>query len=290
MRGRPCRVVGGATLVLQALSLYHMASSTSETSTLALYPSPPARPQITGLHSLQHLSLTQVHIENVPGSMDVVTRLAPSVTGLQLSGSLDAVPAQLAALGGQLCKLRLASAAPGVIDAGGVAGLTNLTTLMLHVNRAVAPAPSLQQLRRLQRLFICNGQYDVPAPAAVAPPAPANQTVMRSLPPGGWLGSLTHLALSYDVLFGSLGILPAAMRLKSLHILRLQCMPAGPPPGEPQPRWSALREWLCTHPPLRCLTLVCWTWVRSELLDLLLALAERRPGLVIERRRTVEGF
>ncbi len=227
---------------------------------------------------------------NLAGSLNVLTRLAPSVSGLLLQGAIDCVPGELAALGGQLSHLHLASTPWGVLDIAAVSALTNLTALGLQAAHAVSPTAGLQQLSRLQRLLITNGKSTTAGPALEGTPPPATQTVLRGLPAGAWMANLTHLALSYDVLFGSLDVLPAATRLQSLSILRLQCMPAAPPVGEPRPRWHALCSWLCTHAPLRRLTLVCWTYIRAELLDLLLALAHRRPSLLVERRRMADGF
>lgn len=241
--------------------------------------------QVTTLQQLQHLTLYALPAAAISDSMGIVERLAPSVHSLLLNGHLAAVPAQLTALAGQLGTLRLESNALHAVETGAISGLTNLTCLTLHARHSFSSAPGLQLLSRLRMLGVCNGSCK--SVQTVPPPA---QPVLRSLPAGGWMSNLTHLALSYDVLFGSLSVLPAATRLQSLSILRLQCMPAAPPVGEPHPHWDALCDWLCTHAPLRRLTLVCFGSVYVEVLEMVLVLAHRRPSLLVERQRSAHGF
>lgn len=240
--------------------------------------------QVASLKKLRNLSLGLAAAQptTVADSIDVVTRLA-ALTSLVVHGNFAAMPGSLSALGGQLKELALSTVRRAVFDAGGIAAFSNLTQLQLRASHGVAPAAGLQHLNRLQTLFICNGHLaaEAPEPALAAPPG---QPMLRMLP-AGVLANLTHLSVSYDVLFGSLDVLPAAARLQHVDVLRLQCMPTARPPGEQPLRWDALSNWLCTHPPLRRFSLVCWTSVRAEVLDLLLALAQRRPSLLIERKR-----
>ena len=217
----------------------------------------------------------------------MAARLAPSFRDLTLTGSLAAIPPELAALGGQLQTLELLSSHPALVDIGGISGLTRLTALEVQVPFAVAATACLQLLTRLQHLYLCNGPPNARGPSQLLSATPPGQPLMRSLPPGAWLGGVTHLALSHDVLFGSLDVLPAATRLRKLTVLRLQCMPAVTPPGEPQLRWAALRNWLSSHPPLAVLFLDCRSGMPAQLLELVLALVSRRPGLSSRGRRTI---
>lgn len=213
----------------------------------------------------------------------MVTRLAPSFHSLTIQGSLGAIPPELAALSGRLQSLQLNSTHPNVVDIGSISGLTSLTYLYLQAPTALGPATGLQQLSRLQQLCVHRGPSIAAGASQAFAPMPPGQLVLRSLPPGGWMRSLTHLWLDYDVLFGSLDVLPAASSLHSLAIMHLQPMPAAPPRGEPQPDWAALRSWLCTHPPLLQLFLEHCSIVRGEWLDLVLYVSQRRPGLVVKR-------
>ena len=220
----------------------------------------------------------------VAGSAGVIARLALSFCSLTLEGELTAIP-HLAAAGGRLVRLDLISTHPALVDIGSISGLTSLVALKIQAAHGVAATTSLQLLSRLRHLYICNGPPNAVGPSQLLAAAPPDQPMMRSLPPGAWLGGLTHLTLSYDVLFGSLGVLPAATRLRELIVLRLQCSPAVTPPGEPQPDWDALCNWLCSHPPLCRLTLDCRSGMPAQLPELMRALVANRPGLSIKVRR-----
>lgn len=140
-----------------------------------------------------------------------------------------------------------------------VSGLTTLFLNALHMS----VIPPLGHLLRLERLLIETAPDDDLA-----------------LPPGPWLRSIRWLGLPWPVLEAGVGVLRGAPRLEYLFS-------AGTPgAGVAQGRWHEFREFVATHPPLRCLAYAPFDIDDEEcdpppqdMLRLHLVLRYRRPEL-----------